>query len=67
MQSSVRRPFTLYWMEYINYLKAGLLAIITEKQGLHLGPFLKYSCQFTSRPHWLGQALWFFFFFSPQR
>lgn len=31
-------PFTLYWMDHINYLMAGLLAIITEKQSTASGP-----------------------------
>lgn len=38
-RSAVCTPSTLYWIDRINYLTAGLLAIITEKQWTASGRF----------------------------
>lgn len=43
VQSAACMPFTLYWVDRINYLAAGLLAIITEKEWTASGHF-PYVC-----------------------
>lgn len=43
VQSAACMPFTLYWVEGINYSAAGLLAIITEKEPTASGRF-PYVC-----------------------
>lgn len=43
VQSAACMPFTLYWVDRINYLAAGLLAIITEKERTACGHF-PYVC-----------------------
>lgn len=39
VQSAACMPFALYWLDRINYLAAGLLAIITEKERTASGRF----------------------------
>lgn len=45
-------PFTLCWIDHINYLTAGLLAIITEKQWTASGRFPHVCMSIHTLPSW---------------
>lgn len=50
--SAVCMPSTLYWIDRINYLTAGLLAIITEKQWTASGRFPHVCMSIHTLPSW---------------
>lgn len=52
VQSAACMPFTLYWVDGINYLAAELLAIITEKERTASGRFLYVCMSIHTLPSW---------------